>query len=146
MILLPEAGPLVAAFFPAFTQPTLARFLTLAAAAILTPGRRTVANLLRTAGGLALGHRTSYQRVLSAARWSGLELGCALTRLLLDRFVPDGPVPLVGDDTVDGHPGRTVVRQGQAPRPGPVESRVHRVAVRPRLTGRLPKDGWSLTE
>src|SRR5207244_8452200 len=35
-------------------------------------------------------------------------LGCALTRLVLDRFVPDGPVTLVGDDTVDGHPGRQV--------------------------------------
>jgi len=87
--------------------------VVLAAAAILTTGRRTVANLLRTVGGLAPGHRTSYQRVLSSAEWSGLALGCALTRFLLDHLVPDGPVHLVGDDTVDGHPGRTVYGKGR---------------------------------
>ncbi len=99
MILPPEAGPLLAAFAPLFTRPTSGRFATLVAAAILTPGRRTVANLLRTLGALAGGHRTSYQRVLSAARWSSLDLGCALAAFLLRHLVPDGPVTLVGDDT-----------------------------------------------
>lgn len=108
MILPPDAKPLIWALFPFLTTPTLNRLLTLLAAAILTPGRRTVANLLRTLGTLAPGHRTSYQRVFSSASWSGLQLGCALARLVLDRFGPDGPVTLVGDDTVDGHPGRQV--------------------------------------
>jgi len=57
--------------------------------------------------------RQDYQRVLSRAPWSGVTLGCALTRFLLDRVVPDGPVLLVGDDTVDGHPGRTVYGKGR---------------------------------
>lgn len=113
MILPPPAAPLLAALTPVFAQPTAARFVTLLAAALLTTGRRTVANLLRTLGDLAPGHVTSYQRVLSAARSSGLELGCALARLLLDRFVPAGPVHLVGDDTVDGHPGRRVYGKGR---------------------------------
>src|SRR5215207_6564636 len=113
MILPPEAGPLLAAFAPHFTAPTHARFLTLAAAAVLTTGRRTVANLLRTLGRLAPGHDASYRRVLSAARWSGLELGCALAAYLLRHLVPDGPVYLVGDDTVDGHPGRRVYGKGR---------------------------------
>ena len=108
MILPPEAAPLLAAFAPLFTQPTFDRFATLTAAAILTPGRHTVANLLRTLGALAGGRRTSYQRVLSAARWSGVELGCAPAAFLLARLVPDGPVVLVGDDTVDGHKGKHV--------------------------------------
>jgi hypothetical protein len=113
MILPADPGPLPAALAPVFAQPTYDRSLTLAAAAILTTGRRTVANVLRTVGDLAPGHRTSYQRVLSSARWSGLELGCALTRLLLDHLVPDGPVHLVGDDTVDGHPGPKVYGKGR---------------------------------
>jgi hypothetical protein len=113
MILPPEAAPLLAALAPHLTHPTYTRLATLTAAAILTTGRRTVANLLRTLGGLATGHRTTYQRVLSSARWSGLALGCALARFLLDRLVPDGPVHLVGDDTVDGHPGRTVYGKGR---------------------------------
>ncbi|MBN9522977.1 transposase, partial [bacterium] len=44
---------------------------------------------------------------------SGLRLGCALARFLLDHVVPDGPVALVGDDTVDGHPGRAVYGKGR---------------------------------
>lgn len=113
MLLSVEAQPLLAALLPHFTQPTAARFVTLLVAAILTPGRRTVANLLRTVGRLAPGHDASYRRVLSAARWSGLALGCALTRYLLDHLVPAGPVYLVGDDTVDGHPGRRVYGKGR---------------------------------
>jgi hypothetical protein len=65
---------------PAFTAPTFDRFARLALAALLTTGRRTVANLLRTLRRLAPGHRTSYQRVLSRARWSGPRLACALWR------------------------------------------------------------------
>jgi len=108
MILPAEAAPLLAALAPAFTHPTFQRFLTLLAAAILTTGRRTIANLLRTLGPLARGHRTAYQRLLSRAPWSGVQLGCALTAFLLQRLLPGGPVFLVGDDTVDGHPGRRV--------------------------------------
>lgn len=113
MILPPDAEPLLAAVAPHFTHPTYTRFIVLTAAAILTTGRRTVANLLRTVGDLAPGHAASYRRVLSSARWSGLALGCALTRFLLDRLAPTGPVYLVGDDTVDGHPGRQVYGKGR---------------------------------
>src|SRR4051812_23404887 len=108
MILPPEAHPLLNALVYTFTNPTYQRFSTLLVAAVLTTGRRTIANLLRTLRHLAPGHPTDYRRVLSRAPWSGLALGCALARFLLDRLIPDGPVHLVGDDTVDGHPGRTV--------------------------------------
>jgi hypothetical protein len=120
MILPSEALPLLAALAPAFTRPTFRRFTLLLAAAILTQGRHTVANLLRTLGGLAPGHRTDYQRVLSRAPWSGLRLGCALARFIVDRLCPAGPVVLVGDDTVDGHPGRHVY--GKARHRDPVRS------------------------
>jgi hypothetical protein len=113
MLLPSEAQPLLAAILPHFTQPTSTRFVVLLAATILTTGRRTVANLLRTLGELASGHDSSYRRVLSSAQWSGLELGCALARFLLDHRIPDGPVALVGDDTVDGHSGRTVQGKGR---------------------------------
>jgi hypothetical protein len=52
-ILPSEALPLLAEFAPLFTRPTYRRSLALAAAALLTTGRRTVANLLRTLRGLA---------------------------------------------------------------------------------------------
>src|SRR3954466_9868815 len=113
MILPPEARPLFNALVFTFANPTYQRFSTLLVGALLTTGRRTVANLLRTLRHLAPGHRTSYQRVLSRARWSGLELGCALMRLVLDCLIPDGPVYLVGDDTVDGHKGPKVYGKGR---------------------------------
>lgn len=92
---------------------TYTRFVTPTAAAILTTGRRTVANLPRTVGELAPGHDASYPRVMSVADWSGLELGCAPARFLLDHFVPGGPGDLVGGDTVDGHPGPKVYGKGR---------------------------------
>jgi hypothetical protein len=120
MILPPEARPLLGALAPAFTRPTSRRVVVLLAAAILTQGRHTVANLLRTLGGLAPGHRTDYQRVLSRAPWSGLRLGCALAGFILAHLAPDDPVVVVGDDTVDGHPGRHVY--GKARHRDPVRS------------------------
>jgi len=120
MILPAEATPLLLALTPAFTQPTSRRFVTLLAAALLTTGRRTVANLLRTAGPLADGHRTSYQRVFSAAHWSALQLACLLTRFLVRTLLPAGVIPLAGDDTVDGHKGPRVY--GKARHRDPVRS------------------------
>ena len=108
MILPPEAHDLVQVLAFHFTSPTYQRFSTLLVAALVTTGRRTVANLLRTLRHLAPGHRTDYQRVLSRAPWSGLQLGCALMRFVLDRLLPTGAVMLVGDDTVDGHKGKCV--------------------------------------
>jgi hypothetical protein len=92
MSLPPEAIPFLTALAPAFTQPTYRRFVTLLLAAVLTTGRRTVADLLRTLGGLAPGHRTGYQRVLSGAPWSALDRACALAGFILLYLVPDGIV------------------------------------------------------
>jgi hypothetical protein len=120
MILPAEAQPLLEALSPVFTQPTLHRFVTLLGSAILTTGRRTVANLVRTAAPLTRGHRTTYQRVLSSAEWSALQLACQLARVVLALIPADQAVTLVGDDTVDGHPGRLVY--GKARHRDPVRS------------------------
>jgi hypothetical protein len=120
MILPTEAQPLHDALAPAFTRPTLRRFLTLAGSAILTVGRRTVANLLRTAAPLADAHPTTFRRVLSSASWSAMQLACGLCRLVLTLVPDDRPVPLVGDDTVESHPGRKVY--GKARHRDPVRS------------------------
>ncbi len=102
------ALPLLHEFAPAFTQPTWRRAQVLLFAAILTTGRHTIANLWRTAGILADGHPSTYQRVLSQARWSGLRLAAALGRFVFRHLVPAGPVSLVGDDTVTEHRGKRV--------------------------------------
>jgi hypothetical protein len=92
----------------AFTRPTLQRFTVLLFAAILTTGRRTVTNLLRTVQTLAPGHPSSYHRVLSRRRWFHWRLARGLAGFILGHFVPDGPVLICGDDTVDEHRGKKV--------------------------------------
>ncbi|AMV26780.1 hypothetical protein VT84_20440 [Gemmata sp. SH-PL17] len=67
MILPTEAHPLVQVLALNFTSPTYQRFSTLMVAALVTTGRRTVANVLRTLRHLAPGHRTDYQRTLVRA-------------------------------------------------------------------------------
>jgi hypothetical protein len=93
---------------PIFTRPTFRRFLTLLGAAILTVGRRTIANLLRTAGSLAAGASSSYRRVFSKARWSPLRLAYVLARRIVALLPADAELVVVADDTVFSHPGRRV--------------------------------------
>jgi hypothetical protein len=113
MLLIPSfAQPLLDQFAPVFSHPTYQRFLVLLIASILTTGRRTVSNLLRTVPGLAPGDPSSYHRVFSRRRWSALLLARLLAKFLLDHCVPDGPVFLAGDDTVDEHRGAKVHGKG----------------------------------
>jgi hypothetical protein len=98
---------------PVFSSPTYHRFLLLGLAAILTTGRRTVTNLLRTVRYQAQGHASSYHRVFSQRRWSTWALARALIAFLLDHVVPPGPVLLAGDDTVTEHPGPKVFGKGR---------------------------------
>ena len=93
MCSIPRAAePLLREFSRAFTRPTYQRFVVLLLAAVLTTGRRTVTNLLRTVSTLAPGHPSSYHRILSKRRWSSWRLARALTGFILDHWVPEGPV------------------------------------------------------
>jgi DDE superfamily endonuclease/Archaeal putative transposase ISC1217 len=113
MLLIPSfARPVLDPFAPVFFQPTYQRFLVLVVAAILTTGRRTVSNLLRTVPGLAPGDPSSYHRVFSKRHWSALLLARLLAKFILDHYVPDGPIFLAGDDTVDEHRGAKVHGKG----------------------------------
>jgi DDE superfamily endonuclease len=114
MAIIPDLlNRLIHPFAAAFSRPTFKRFTTLMLGAVLTTGRRTVSNLLRTVGGLAPGHPSSYHRVFSRRRWSIWTLARALAGAILRRCPHDGPVSLVGDDTVDEHPGDTVYGKGR---------------------------------
>jgi hypothetical protein len=105
----PEGLPVLPLFGSAFTTAaTFARAKLLGVAAILTTGRRTVSNLLRTVADLTEGDPSCYHRVLSLAQWSGLSLAALLTRFIIQHFWPQGRIRLVGDDTVTEHPGRKV--------------------------------------
>jgi DDE superfamily endonuclease len=116
-----EPLPVFSLFQSAFTTAaTFVRAKLLGVSAILTTGRRTVSNLLRTVAGLTEGDPSSYHRVLSLAQWSGLTLASLLARFILRHYWPQGRVRLVGDDTVTEHPGRKVF--GKARHRDPVRS------------------------
>jgi DDE superfamily endonuclease len=113
MLTLPDfAQPVLSSFAPVFYHPTYQRFVVLLLAAILATGRRTVSNLLRTTAGLAEGDASGFHSVLSRRRWSTLALARILAGFILDHWVPDGPVYLAGDDTVDEHRGAKVYGKG----------------------------------
>jgi DDE superfamily endonuclease len=104
----------------AFTTVTALRFALLLGAALLTVGRHTVANLLRTLGPLVPGDASSYRRLFSQRRWSSWRLAKLLTGWALEHVLPDGPIFLAGDDTVDEHRGKKVY--GKARHRDPVRS------------------------
>ena len=97
----------------AFRRATALRFSLLLAAALLTVGRHTVANLLRTLGPLVPGDASSYRSVFSRRRWSSWRLARLLAGWVIEHLVPDGPIFLAGDDTVDEHRGKNVYGKGR---------------------------------
>jgi DDE superfamily endonuclease len=104
--------PLLEALAGAFTRPTFLRFAVLLLAAILTAGNRTILNLLRTLGALAPGHPSSYHRVFSHRRWSSWRLAHVLAGWVVRHWLPQGRIPLAGDDTTDEHRGKKVYGKG----------------------------------
>lgn len=107
------ARALVEVLGRAFHRATALRFGLLLAAALLTVGRHTVANLLRTLGPLVPGDPSSYRRVFSRRRWSSWRLARLLTGWVLDHLLPAGPIFLAGDDTVEEHRGKNVYGKGR---------------------------------
>ena len=97
-------------FSAAFTAPAWRHVLV--AGAILGPGRRTVAAALRVTGLDPDPRFTNYHRVLNRNRWSSLRLACCLCRLLVSTFVPDGPVVVGLDDTLERQRGAKIAARG----------------------------------
>ncbi len=78
--------------------------------AILAPGKRTLASILRI-NGLARERRfVNYHRVLNRAAGRPGAASRLLLRLLLDAFVPAGPVVLGIDDTIERRRGKRIYR------------------------------------
>jgi hypothetical protein len=107
------ALPVLGILRPACSTPTYTRFLVLLLGSLLTTGRRTLTNILRTVRPQAPGHASSYHRVCSRRRWSMWRTARAMLGFLLAHVAPPGPVLLAGDDTVTEHPGPPGFGQGR---------------------------------
>ena len=84
-----------------FTAAVWRHALVLVAGAVLAPGRRTVTAALRIMGlGQAPGFAV-HHRVLSHARWSSRAVARRLLLLLVAALVPEGPVVVGLEDTIE---------------------------------------------
>jgi hypothetical protein len=95
-----------------FTSPRWQHALVLVAGAILSPGRRTVAAALRVTGLDQDPCFTNYHRVLNRNRWSSRRVARCLFRLLVSSFVPDGPIIIGLDDTLERRWGAKIKARG----------------------------------
>ena len=95
-------------FAPLFRQLTWRHAQVLLIGAILVPGQRTVASILRVTGLCWERRFVNYHRVLNRAAWSGRAAARVLLGLLLDAFAPKGPVLLGLDDTIERRRGKCI--------------------------------------
>src|ERR671914_1418903 len=103
---------LLAPFALLFSRSVWARAQLLVVGAILAPGKRTVSSALRAVG---LGHTEQFQRyhrVLNRATWSGLEASHVLLGLLVRTFVPNGPLVIGVDETLERRWGKKIAAKG----------------------------------
>jgi hypothetical protein len=103
---------LLAPFAPQFSRRVWAHALVLLVGALLAPQRRTIAAALRAAGRAHDRHFSRYHRVLSRARWSELAVARTLLHLLVTTFVPDGPLVLGIDETIERRWGAKIAAKG----------------------------------
>lgn len=102
----------IIAFTQLFSKQVFPHVRLLLLAAILAPGKRTVSSLLHIVG---LGQEKrfhKYYRLLSKARWSALAAAHVLLRQLLDVFLPEGPVVVGIDETLERRWGRKIKQRG----------------------------------
>src|SRR4051795_12564200 len=114
---MPTSVPAVLAawmqpFAAAFTPAVWRHVLVLVAGVVLAPGRRTVTAALRVMG---LDHGAGfavYHRVLSLGRWSSRAVAHRLLLLLVAALVPQGPVVIGLDDTIERRWGAKIKARG----------------------------------
>jgi hypothetical protein len=103
---------LIQAFAPYFSKLVWQHAQALVIGAILVPGRRTVTAVLRIMGLSAEKHFQTYHRVLNRAVWSSWALSRRLLEVLIQMFVPKGPVICGLDDTIERRRGAKIKAKG----------------------------------
>ena len=107
MLRLPTRfAAVILCFAPLFRHLTWRHAQVLLIGAILVPGQRTVTSIVRISGLCWERRFVNYHRVLNRSAWSGRAAGRVLLGLLLDAFVPKGPVLLGLEDHIERRRGR----------------------------------------
>jgi hypothetical protein len=110
---LPEAYvSLIQVFAPHFSNCIWQHAHVLLIGAILVPGRRTVTAVLRIMGLSETRQFQAYHRVLNRAVWSSWALSRTLLKVLVQTFVPTGPIICGLDDTIERRRGAQIKARG----------------------------------
>ncbi len=99
-------------FAPLFSKRVWRHVQVLLAGALLAPAQRTVTAALRVVGLGQTPHFQRYHRVLNRASWSSLAASRVLLRLLVAAFVPDGPLVVGVDETLERRTGAKIAAKG----------------------------------
>ncbi len=102
----------IAPFAEMFTRPTWINAQTLLVGSILAPHKRTVSALLTLLGLSDEAGFARFHRFLSRANWSPLQGSRLLLGQLLAAFVPDGPLLIGLDDTLERRRGKKIAARG----------------------------------
>jgi hypothetical protein len=95
-----------------FTAPSWEHVLVLVMGALLAPGKRTVSSCLRMTGRAQAGNFASYHQILNRARWNSRAVARRLLSIVVERLVPDGPVVIGLDDTIERRWGPQIKARG----------------------------------
>lgn len=102
---------LLVSFVSLFNRRVWDHVVVLVCGTLVARGQRTVTAALR-----ALGLRNvpfhRYHRVLSTRRWSSWRVSRKLLELIVERFVPEGPVIIGIDDTIERRRGKKIAAKG----------------------------------
>jgi hypothetical protein len=110
--LLPELARLSVVFAPLFSKSVWCAAQILLTGAILAVGPRTVTAVLRVMGLADHAQFQRFHRVLNRASWSSLRTSRQLLQLLTTIFVPDGPLVMALDDTIERRRGEHIAARG----------------------------------
>ena len=103
-----EIGAALAAFTPLFTRPAWRRAQALLCGLLLAPASATLTGALRALGLAQDGRFPQAHRLPHRARWSARHVARVLLGLLVDAFVPAGPVILGLDETIERRRGERI--------------------------------------
>lgn len=89
------------AWRPCFTASSWEHVLVLVMGGLLATGKRTVTSCLRVTGRADDANFATYHQILNRARWSSRAVARRLLGIVVERLVPDGPVAIGMDDTIE---------------------------------------------
>jgi hypothetical protein len=100
------------AFRSQFTTPSWEHVLVLIMGTVLAPGKRMISACLRMTGRAGTPRFSSYHQILNRARWDPRAIANVLLLMIVQRFVPDGPIVIGLDDTIERRWGRKIAARG----------------------------------